>query len=240
MGIIRGGGDCKLNIYRRLKGDGDFRSEECIKILEQADIVVTNPPFSLFREYVAQLIKHKKKFLIIGNINAVSYKEVFPLIKNNKLWLGYKTGGMSFKSPSIKSSADNAGYDKKTGLVKLGNVVWFTNLKHKKRNEEFFMTKPYDPKLYLEYDNYDAINVDKVVDIPNNYVGVMGVPVSFLDKFNPEQFEIVGTDFEVKDGLLPHLVKPKWDGKLDRGYINGKRMYARIFIKHKNPEGRKS
>ena len=176
------------------KGDGDFRSAECIELLKQADIVVTNPPFSLFREYVAQLIEYDKKFLIIGNINAITYKEIFPLIMMNKIWLGYgfQAGNAYFKIPNdaIKDYADGV-YNKDTGLVKFRNCTWFTNLDHEKRHEELILYKTYNPDDYPKYDNYDAINVDKTSDIPGDYDGVMGVPITFLDKYNPEQFEIV-------------------------------------------------
>lgn len=185
--------------YKQLNGDGtysagDFRSCECIDLLKQADVVVTNPPFSLFREYVAQLIKYDKKFVIIGNQNAITYKEVFPLIKQNKIWLGYGfRGGNAYfgvKSDGVREYAQGV-YDIATGLVKFRNCCWFTNLDHDKRHEELILYKNYNPKEYPKYDNYDAINVDKVADIPCDYYGVMGVPITFLDKYNPEQFEIV-------------------------------------------------
>lgn len=228
-----------------LKGDGDFRSKECIKLLKQADIVVTNPPFSLFREYVAQLVEHKKKFIIIGNKNAITYKEVFPLFKDNKMWLGHKSMGVDMLFDVTKDYTETLRATKKegsayrivNGIVKgRASAIWLTNFTHKKRAQKMYLTAYYNPKEYPQYDNYPAINVDKVVDIPRDYSGEMGVPISFLDKFNPDQFEIIGADFEVKDGLLPHLVKPEWTGKLDRGYINRKRKYARIFIKNKHPE----
>lgn len=177
-----------------LKGDGDFRSEECIELLKQADIVVTNPPFSLFREYVAQLIKYDKKFVIIGPVNAITYKEIFPLIKENKLWLGYgfSAGNAYFKIPEDAKSNYAAGvFNEQTGLVKFRNCTWFTNLDIEKRHEDLILYKKYSAEEYPKYDNYDAINVDKVADIPCDYNGVMGVPITFLDKYNPEQFEIV-------------------------------------------------
>ncbi len=177
-----------------LRGDGDFRSKECIELLKQADIVVTNPPFSLFREYVAQLMAYNKKFLIIGNQNAITYKEIFPLIKENKLWLGYgfQNGNAYFKvSKEASTNYANGVYDATTGLVKFRNCCWFTNLEHSKRHEEMILYKRYNPEDYPKYDNYDAINVDKTKDIPCDYDGVMGVPITFLDKYCPEQFEIV-------------------------------------------------
>ncbi|MDD9799068.1 MAG: adenine-specific methyltransferase EcoRI family protein [Gammaproteobacteria bacterium] len=220
-----------------LRGDGDFRSEECVALLRQADIVVTNPPFSLFREYVAQLVAHGKKFLIIGNLNAVSYKEIFKLIKENKLWLGpsIRSGDREFGVPDdypLEAAGCRVGEDGKK-FIRVKGVRWLTNLDHAKRHEDLVLYKTYNSGGYPKYDNYDAVNVNKTKDIPADYAGVMGVPISFLDKHNPGQFEIIGCDYEVKQGILPELVKPNWSGKIDRGYIGGKRMYARILIKHK-------
>ena len=199
--------------------NGDFRSPECIDILKGCDIVVTNPPFSLFREYVAQLIEYDKKFLIIGNVNSIICKDIFPLIKENKIWFGVSPRSMNFIRPD--------------GSIENVNTVWYTNLDHKKRHEKVILYKTYkgNESEYPEYDNYYAINVDKSKDIPKDYDGIMGVPISFLTKLCPEQFEIVGIDFQIKDGLLPELVKPGWNGKMDKGYINGKRMYARLLIR---------
>lgn len=178
------------------RGDGDFRSTESIELLKQADIVVTNPPFSLFREYVAQLLEHKKKFLIIGNMNAVTYKEIWPHIKDNRLWLGVTrtgTGSMWFRvneDAPVKTGqkVDEHGVRFQT----IGNSAWFTNLDFPKRHEDQILYRTYDPKLYPRYDNYDAIEVSQAVDIPVDYDGVMGVPITFLGKHNPDQFEIVG------------------------------------------------
>lgn len=173
---------------------GDFRSAECIELLKQADIVCTNPPFSLFREYVAQLIEYEKKFLIIAPYNAITYKEIFPLIKENKIWLGYgfKGGNAYFRIPDSSEKEYSTGvFDEATSLVKFRNCTWFTNLDHRKRHEDLVLYKKYTPEDYPKYDNYDAINVDKTADIPCDYDGVMGVPITFLDKYNPEQFEIV-------------------------------------------------
>ena len=177
---------------RTLKGNGDFRSPECIELLKEADIVVTNPPFSLFREYIAQLIGFQKKFIIIGTQNAITYKEIFPLIKDNKLWLGYgfRGGNAYFSIRNQKEYADGV-YDKDTGLVKFRNCCWFTNLDVSKRHEELILYKSYNPIEYPKYDNYDAINVNKVAEIPIDYDGVMGVPITFLQSYNPEQFEII-------------------------------------------------
>jgi len=176
-----------------LQGDGDFRSKESIELLKQADIVVTNPPFSLFREYVAQLIEYDKKFVIIGSFNAITYKEIFKLIQEDKLWLGYgfKGGNAYFKTPHSKEFAKGV-YNEETGLVKFRNVTWYTNMDIAKREEELILYNSYDPEKYPKYDNYDAINVDKTKDIPMDYYGNMGVPITFLDKHNPNQFEIIG------------------------------------------------
>ena len=177
-----------------LKGDGDFRSKECIELLKEADIVVTNPPFSLFREYVAQLMEYEKKFLIIGNQNNVTYKEIFPLLMQNKIWLGYKSGDMAFKVPADSEPRVTRYWEDEQGQKwrSLGNICWFTNLDHKKRHEDLILYKTYSPEEYPKYDNFDAINVNKTEDIPMDYNGAMGVPITFLDKYNPEQFEILG------------------------------------------------
>ena len=185
---------------KKLFGDkkykpGDFRSAECVELLKQADIVVTNPPFSLFREYVAQLIEYDKKFLIIGNVNAISYKEIFPLIKDNKLWLGISihSGDREFKVPK-DYPLNAAGFrtdEEGNNFIRVKGVRWFTNLEHKKRHEELDLYKKYNPQEFPKYDNYDAINVDKTADIPCDYYEPMGVPITFLDKYSPEQFEIL-------------------------------------------------
>ncbi|CAN5774659.1 adenine-specific methyltransferase EcoRI family protein [soil metagenome] len=217
---------------RELKGDGDFRSKECLSLLEEADIVVTNPPFSLFRQYVQQLVKHKKQFLIIGNQNALSYKEIFELIKGNQMWLGI-THPTNFVVPDHyevragRSWRDEHG----TNWRSLGNACWFTNLDIRRRHEDLIMYKTYDPTSYPEYDNYNAIEVARYKDIPTDYNGVMGVPLTFLEHYNPEQFEIVGSDYEVKQGLLPDILRPEWSGKTDRGYIKGRRLFARVLVR---------
>lgn len=211
------------NVLTLLKGHGDFRSAECIEMLKEADIVCTNPPFSLFREYVAQLIKYQKKFLILGNINTITTKDMFSLIRDNKMWLGitrHGTGSMWFRVPDnypVKSGQkiiDGIRYQT------IGSSAWFTNMDHKKRHEELILYKTYTREKYPRYDNYDAINVDKSLEIPCDYDGIMGVPITFIDKYNPEQFEIVGNE--------DSLGIPK-----GRGYVNGKRMYSRIFIRRK-------
>lgn len=214
------------NVLTTLQGNGDFRSKECIELLKEADIVVTNPPFSLFREYIAQLIEHKKQFLIVGNQNAITYKEVFKLIKENLMWLGRCLSYAAFKVPDYYEEKSNRFWIDETGQKwrSMGNICWFTNLDHKKRHEEMDLYKHYTPEEYPQYDNYDAINVDKTADIPMDYDGVMGVPITFLDKYNPEQFEIKGIDRYVEDN--PNYGK--------RFTINGKETYARILIRKKS------
>ena len=175
-----------------LQGDGDFRSAESIALLKEADIVVTNPPFSLFREYVAQLMEYDKKFIIIGHQNAITYKDIFTLIKENKMWLGYgfKGGAGHFINTQYENYATAS--DKRDGMIRVSGVVWFTNLDIDKRHEDLILHKKYTPEEYPTYDNYDAINVDKTKDIPVDYAGNIGVPITFLDKYNPNQFEIIG------------------------------------------------
>ena len=191
----------------QLAGDGDFRSPECIALLEQADIVVTNPPFSLFREYVAQLVEYDKKFLIIGNKNAITYKEIFPLIKENKLWVGWTpiTGSRWFEVPPDYENKFIKCVDGKR-LVPI-KAVWFTNLDHAKRHEPLILYRSYSPNEYPHYDNYDAIEVSKTCDIPADYDGVMGVPITFLDKYCPEQFEILGATQRGCHDLVPDTRK---------------------------------
>ena len=225
-----------------LRGDGDFRSAECIELLKQSDIVCTNPPFSLFREYVAQLVRHEKQFLIIGNKNAITYKEIFPLIRDGKLWVGNTpmSRDLLFDVPRdyadelIATRKEGSAYRIVDGTVKgRSQSIWFTNLPHAKRNRKMVLYKDYSPEEYPHYDNYDAIEVGKTAQIPRDFPGVMGVPITFLDKYNPEQFEIVGYDYDVKTGSLDRIINTEWQGKIDRGYINGKRCYARIFIRHR-------
>jgi Adenine-specific methyltransferase EcoRI len=179
---------------KHLKGDGDFRSAESIDLLKQADIVVTNPPFSLFREYVMQLMEYDKKFLIVANQNAATYKEIFHLIQENKLWLGYRCGDMAFKVPDYYEPRETRYWQDETGQKwrSLGNACWFTNLDIAKRHEELILYQTYSPDAYPKYDNFDAIEVGRTENIPIDYAGTMGLPVTFLDKHNPDQFEIVG------------------------------------------------
>ncbi|MFA5413441.1 MAG: adenine-specific methyltransferase EcoRI family protein [Patescibacteria group bacterium] len=233
----------KQNEWAPLDGDGDFRSDECINLLKQSDIVVTNPPFSLFLVYVKQLFDYNKKFVIIGNKNNVTSKEIFPLIKANKMWSGKTgwSGGLWFVT------MDDGDVDKVIDGVNMKNVpaVWLTNLDHGRRHQPLpLMTMEENlkyskhkeikgKKTYDKYDNYNAIEVPFTDSIPSDYSGAMGVPSSFLDKYNPDQFEILGSDYNIKEGLLPKLVNPKWTGKLDRGYVNNERLYTRILIRHK-------
>lgn len=265
------------NKLERLDGDGDFRSPECLELLDEADIVVTNPPFSLFREYIATLVAHNKKFVVIGNQNAITYKEIFPLIKNNELWLGYHSGHTLFEVPDTYGIPDF--YDKSdrqklrsNGYVidengklwrNLGNICWFTNLDIRKRHDQMILIRKYGPEEYPRYDNYDAIEVSMAANIPMDYAGVMGVPITFLDKFNPDQFEIIdvtqswGTSStkryprqtqvskngkrsqvtKLNDGAAIRVSEPP-QGKTyyivdGENYI---KVYARVLIRNKNPE----
>lgn len=224
------------NVKAELKGNGDFRSEECIELLKQADIVVTNPPFSLFREYMALLIRYNKKFVVIGNQNAITYKEIFPLIKANELWLGNKNGDMAFRVPDYYEPRETRYWVDETGQKwrSMGNICWFTNLDIKKRHEEIILIKNYSHEDYPKYDNYDAINVNRIDDIPQDYSGVMGVPITFLDKYNPEQFEIIGASESEGKGFSNGL----WyeNSKVAQPIVNGVRIYKRIFIRNKKPQ----
>ena len=242
-------GDGKIDVndleWSYLKGDGDFRSDEIKKLRDEADIIITNPPFSLFREFLSWIIETNKQFVLIGSMNAITYKEIFALLKADKMWLGngFKAGNAFFASPLSKDYADGV-YDKETGLVKFRNCCWYTNLDHGKRHQplalmtmkdnlKFSKHKEIKENGYQNYDNYNAIEVSYTDAIPSDYDGIMGVPISFLDKYSPEQFEIVGSDYEVKEGKLPEIVNPNWQSRLDRGYINGNRIYSRILIRRK-------
>jgi hypothetical protein len=203
-------------IVEELGCNGDFRSDVCTSILEQSDIVVNNPPFSLFRDYVSQLMKFGKKFLVVGNMNAITYKEIFPYIKDNELWLG-----MTWIKEFIQPNKE---------IKKFGNICWYTNLDNKKHNEPINLYRKYNETDYPKYDNYNAINVDKTSDIPFNYDEIMGVPITFIDKFNPDQFEILG----ITENNI--ILQPYWIPnckKYDRPYINGERKYPRILIRKK-------
>ena len=236
------------NVISILK-TGDFRDPECIELLKEADIVVTNPPFSLFREYIAQLMEYGKRFLIIGSLNAIHYKEIFPWIKEGRIWLGYgfNAGNAFFRIPTEdKPNYSEGVYDENTGLVKFRNCHWFTNLDHNKRHEELDLVCRYTPEEYPTYANYDAIEVSKVSDIPFDYAGAMGVPTTFLDKFNPDQFEIIGLaegDLGKELGLKPFDRELK---KMNKSLRDGQvfymkdgfpqKPYSRILIRNKHPK----
>jgi hypothetical protein len=212
-----------------LKGDGDFRSDECVKILNSADIVVTNPPFSLFSEYVEQLDRNDKKFLIIGHQNAITYKSVFPLLRDNKMWLGYgfRRNMAHFVAPHYEDVASDA--DHREGMIRVSGVVWYTNLDHDKRHEEMILVRRYKghEQAFPKYDNYDAIEVSRTQDIPMDYDGVMGVPITFLTKHNPEQFQLLGCNRGVDQDP---------SGTYGRGsYLDGKETFKRLFVQNKYP-----
>lgn len=216
--------DLKEIAVKALEGDGDFRSPECIAFLEQADIVVTNPPFSLFREYFAQLVKHGKKFVIVGNMNAITYKDVFPLIKGNRVWLGRGFPGMAahFLSPYEDIAVAT---DRREGMIRVSGIHWYTNLDVPKRHEDLILYRTYNPQDYPTYDNYDAIEVSKTKSIPCDYDGVMGVPITFLDKHNPDQFDIVGCNRGVEQDP---------NGIYGRGsFLRGKETFKRLFIQRR-------
>lgn len=223
------------NVLSLLKENGDFRSNECVELLKEADIVVTNPPFSLFREYVAQLMKYDKKFVIIGHQNAITYKEIFPLIRDNKVWYGYgfKGGAGHFTSPyeDIATAGDH-----RDGMIRVSGVIWLTNLDLKKRHEELVLYKHYNAEEYPTYYNYDAINVDDTSNIPMDYHGVMGVPITFMDKYCPEQFEIIEEhEPAIELSVLKKMPKFK-EYKSRQIVINGnlcQKKYHRIFIRKK-------
>ena len=217
-----------------LKGNGDFRSEECVTILKEADVVVTNPPFSLFREYVALLMKYDKKFIIIGNQNAITYKEIFPYIKNNELWLGVSMNSANrwFEVPDNYPVKENAaGYKEENGkrLLFVNGVVWFTNISNEKRNTPLVLYKKYSAEEYPTYDNYDAIECSRAENIPMDYDGVIGVPITFLHKYCPEQFEILG----MMSGAKGEGLTNGNDGRA-KFYVNNKGVYTRILIRAKH------
>lgn len=208
----------------RLEGDGDFRSDECIALLKRSDIVVTNPPFSLFREYVAQLVGYGKKFLIIGNMNAITYKDIFSLIQANEMWLGTHSGDMAFIVPDHYEARETRYWEDADGHKwrSLGNACWYTNLDHGRRHEDLILYKTYTPKEYPTYDNYNAVEVSKTKEIPMDYKGAMGVPITFLDKYNPDQFEILGI-----------ANSARWIGYECYTIIKGRKIYNRIIIRRK-------
>ena len=260
------------NELSELIGDGDFRSEECLCLLDEADIVVTNPPFSLFREYVSTLISHNKHFIIIGNIGAFTYKETFPLLKSNQMWIGASihSGDRAFFVPDdYPLNASGCGIDEQTGrkFIRVKGVRWFTNLDIKQRHEEMILVRKYSPDDYPKYDNYDAIEVSSTADIPVDYAGVMGVPITFLDRYNPDQFEILGITQSwdnSRSKIYPRQTQISKDGKrtqvtklydgpsleidtapVSKTYyiVDGHyyiKTYARILIRNKHPEERRS
>jgi len=217
----------KKNTLTRLNGDGDFRSQECIELLKEADIVITNPPFSLFREYISQLVQYEKKFLIIGNLNAITYREIFPLFKENKLWLGKSihSGDREFRVPDYYplNAAGCRVDDSGKKYIRVKGVRWFTNLDYKERHEDLVLYMKYSPTEYPKYDNIDAINVNVTQEIPQDYFGIMGVPISFMDKYNPDQFEIVGQMASTKID----------DFNFGYPYIRGNKIYARVLIRRR-------
>jgi hypothetical protein len=224
----------------RLKSDGDFRSAESVRLLKQADVVVTNPPFSLFREFVAQLIEHDKKFVIVGNQNAISYKEVFDLIMENRIWLGNQSGDMAFKVPEYYEARETRYWVDAEGQKwrSLGNACWFTNLDIAKRHEDIILYKKYNPEEYPTYANYDAIEVGKTSDIPMDYDGAMGVPVTFLDKHNADQFEILGSSRTLGKPMSEVARRGTYSQGGPRFYLaksdgTYRRLYDRIVIRNK-------
>lgn len=248
----------KENVLKKLKGDGDFRSPECLKLLDEADIVVTNPPFSLFREYIATLLEHQKKFIIIGSTNAISMKEIFPLMQNNEMWLGapFQSGNAYFYIPEGVDTTQYAKgvYDPETRKVKFRNCCWYTNLDFKLRHEWLILVKRYRPEEYPHYENLEnGININKVVDIPCDYSGLMGVPITFMSQYNPDQFEILGLSREMslpgKTGMSAKFIEDYFaqggtaqisEGHPDLCYYDndGKCVvpYRRVIIRNKHPE----
>lgn len=214
--------ECRV---KKLVGTGDFRSDECLSYLKKSDVVVTNPPFSLFRDIVTLLVENNKQFLLIGNANALLYKEIFPLVKNDKAWIGYRFGDMSFKVPNDSEPRKTRFWIDDSGQKwrSLGNAMWFTNIDIERRHEQLELTCKYDAAKYPKFDNYDAIEVSRVASIPCDYDGIMAVPVTFLNKYNPSQFEIVGEANHGSDNPFD-LFKPILKGKL---------VYKRILIKRR-------
>lgn len=213
------------NSVKELNGDGDFRSPECINYLKESDIVVTNPPFSLFKEMVSEIIKCNKKFLIIGNQNALTYKEIFPLIQNNTVWTGYQFGEMKFRVPQDSEPRPTRYWIDETGQKwrSLGNAMWLTNLDNERRHENLRLTQRFNPIMHQKYDNYNAIHIRNITEIPFDYSGIMGVPITIINRYNSEQFEIIG---EANHGS---------DSKYDifKPILNGKEVFKRILIRHR-------
>ena len=218
----------KKNVLTLLEGNGDFRSRECVELLKESDIVVTNPPFSLFREYFAQLVEYKKKFLIIGHQNCITYKEVFPLIVAGQAWLGTGFKGNASYFRSWYEDVARAGRHIE-GMIRVSGVHWFTNLDYKELHNPMPLYKRYTPEEYPKYDNYDAIEVSTTALIPEDYDGVMGVPITFMDKYCPDQFEILGATESEGKGFSNGL----WKCKPAQATISGKKIYKRLFIRHR-------
>ncbi len=239
------------NNLSELEGDGDFRSKECLALLDESDIVVTNPPFSLFREYVSVLLEHKKHFIIIGNQNAITYKDFFPYLMKNEIWLGNGfAGNVGFFASPYEDTAASSQH--KEGLIRVSGVMWFTNLDIKKRHEQMILVKRYNSKEYPHFENFNAINVDKTSNIPCDFDGIMGVPITFMDKYSPDQFEIIGlgiANLGLDVGVQPYKPEHKRyrkevqkrgavDGDLYMLDENGNPVvpYARVLIRNKHPE----
>lgn len=214
-----------LSQVRELKGDGDFRSKECLAYLKICDIVVTNPPFSLFKEFIVEVLKHNKRFLAIGNQNALTYKEIFPLIQNNEVWTGYQFGEMKFRVPNDTEPRATRYWVDESGQKwrSLGNAMWLTNMDNDLRHQSLRLTEKFDPNLHRKYDNYDAIHIRNITEIPSDYRGIMAVPITIINRYNSEQFEIVG---EANHGS---------DSKYDifKPILNGKEIYKRILIRNR-------
>ena len=235
--VMEAGQDGKPIITQTpLEGNGDFRSAECVELLDEADIITTNPPFSLFREYVAQLMEHGKQFLILANQNAITYKEIFPLLKDNKVWLGFNYGSMSFIVPDTYERGNVVVRDDGLRYATFGNICWFTNLDIDKRHQPLTLWRDYTPEDYPQYDNYNAIEVSRVDNIPCDYLGLMGVPITFMTKYCPDQFRILmlangNARTNVDEQTLQYVRYELNDqDKGGLGVINGKRVYARILI----------
>lgn len=214
------------NALKLLQGDGDFRSDECLELLKQADVVVTNPPFSLFRDYMSLLIEYEKSFIIIGNQNAITYREIFPLIQDNKVWLGYNNGHFWFKVPKTYEEKKTDFKIDENGQKwrRMGNICWYTNVDIEKRHEDMTLFRTYSPEVYPKYDDCDAIEVSRTADIPCDYNGAMGLPITFMQYYSPEQFEILGLDNHNLD----------WVGHGPK--LNGKTLYRRVIIRRKQEE----
>lgn len=231
----------KKNALTLLNGDGDFRSNECVEILKEADIVVTNPPFSLFREFVAQLMEYGKQFLIIGNINAITYKEIFPLVKQNKIWMGYSihSGDREFRVPDdypLEAAGSRVDCEGRK-YIRVKGVRWYTNMDYVERHTDLELWRSYSNEKYPAFDNYRAIEVGATADIPEDYDGIMGVPITFLDKYNPDQFEILGcTESEGKGFSCGIWIE---ESKVAQPLIHGERKYKRIFIRKRLLHGNK-